>query len=151
MLHGAKAVDSEPGSGAHNGYAVAPGQLFNPVPASAAIAFSLLVSLALWSRATPSAERSGHASCCSVHFCCSLFFQHKQTNPGLSRALLLSMVLIGGFPLASRLRAYFDQRGEPNPALLVTPGITSPTNPTLRIFIIPTTWKLEMRQIKSMA
>ena len=45
VLHGAKAADSESGSGAHNGYAVAFRQLFNPAfPASAAIAISLLVS-----------------------------------------------------------------------------------------------------------
>jgi hypothetical protein len=61
------------------------------------------------------------------------------------------MVFIGGFPLASRLRSCFDQRGEPNPALLVDSGHYFAYKPALRIFTIRTTWKREMRQIDTMA
>jgi hypothetical protein len=111
VLHGAIAADSEPGPGAHNGYVVALGQLFNPAfPASAAIAFSLLVSsLVVAAHAFLGPERPRLLLQCAllliVLLIFPLFVLPAQTNYlGLSRALLFAMVFIGEFPLARRLR-----------------------------------------------
>jgi hypothetical protein len=174
VLHGAKAGDSESGSGAQNGYAVAFRQLVNPAfPASAALAISLLVSgLVVAAYALRGPQRKRLLLQCALLLSVLLIFPlavfPAQTNYlGLSRALLLATVFIGGFPLANRLResmaplvlilisflftapwigleilqniearasyyheqvqarrvrAYFDQRGEPDPALLVDSG-----------------------------
>ena len=111
VLHGAKAADSESGSGAHNGYAVAFRQLFNPAfPASAAIAISLLVSgLVVTACAFRGPERPRLLLQCALLLSVLLIFPlavfPAQTNYlGLSRALLLVVVFIGGFPLATALR-----------------------------------------------
>jgi hypothetical protein len=174
VLHGAKAGDSASGSGAQNGYAVAFRQLFNPAfPASAALAISLLVSgLVVAAYALRGLQRKRLLLQCALLLSVLLIFPlavfPAQTNYlGLSRALLLATVFIGGFPLANRLResmaplvlilisflftapwigleilqniearasyyheqvqarrvrAYFDQRGERDPALLVDSG-----------------------------
>ena len=174
VLHGAKAGDSASGAGAHNGYAVAFRQLFNPAfPASAAIAMSLIFSgfvVAAYALRGPERKRL-LIQCAFLLFVLLIFplavFPAQTNYLGLSRALLLAMVFIGGFPLASRLResmaplflilisflftapwvgveilqniearasyyqeqvqamrvrAYFDRRGERDPALLVDSG-----------------------------
>jgi hypothetical protein len=174
VLHGAKAGDSASGAGAQNGYAVAFRQLFNPAfPASAALAISLLVSgLVVAAYALRGPQRTRLLIQCALLLSVLLIFPlavfPAQANYlGLSRALLLATVFIGGFPLATRLResmaplvlilisflftapwigleilqniearasyyheqaqarrvrAYFDQRGERDPALLVDSG-----------------------------
>jgi hypothetical protein len=173
VLHGAKAGDSASGSGAQNGYAVAFRQLFNPAfPASAALAISLLISGLVVAYALRGPQRKRLLLQCALLLSVLLIFPlavfPAQTNYlGLSRALLLATVFIGGFPLANRLResmaplvlilisflftapwigleilqniearvsyaheqaqarrvrAYFDQRGERDPALLVDSG-----------------------------
>jgi hypothetical protein len=174
VLHGAKAGDSASGSGAQNGYIVAFRQLFNPAfPASAALAISLLVSgLVVATYALRGPQRKRLLLQCVLLLSVLLIFPlavfPAQTNYlGLSRALLLATVFIGGFPLANRMRvsmaplvlilisflftapwigleilqniearasyyheqvqarrvrAYFDQRGERDPALLVDSG-----------------------------
>jgi hypothetical protein len=111
VLHGAKAGDSESGSGTHNGYAVAFRQLFNPAfPASAAIAISLLISgLVVAAYAFRGPERPRLLLQCALLLSVLLIFPlavfPAQTNYlGLSRALLLVVVFIGGFPLASAVR-----------------------------------------------
>jgi hypothetical protein len=173
VLHGAKAGDSASGSGAQNGYAVAFRQLFDPAfPASAALAISLLISGLVVAYALRGPQRKRLLLQCALLLSVLLIFPlavfPAQTNYlGLSRALLLATVFIGGFPLANRLResmaplvlilisflftapwigleilqniearvsyaheqaqarrvrAYFDQRGERDPALLVDSG-----------------------------
>jgi hypothetical protein len=174
VLHGAKAGDSESGSGTHNGYAVAFRQLFNPAfPASAAMAISLLVSsVVVAACAFRGPERPRLLLQCALLLSVLVIFPlavfPAQANYlGLSRALLLAVLLVGGFPMASavrgsmaplslilvafvftvpwvglgivqtvdardsyyaeqgqarRVRAYFDQRGERDPALLVDSG-----------------------------
>jgi hypothetical protein len=174
VLHGAKAGSAHAGSGVQNGYAVAFRHLFDPAfPASAALAISLLVSfLVVAGYALSSAGRSGRArlllQCGLLLFILLIFpvavFPNQTNYLGLSRALLLAVLFIGGFPLASalrgslaplvliliafvfmapwvglgilqtvdargsyyaeqaqaqRVRAYFQQRGIANPALLV--------------------------------
>jgi hypothetical protein len=171
VLHGAKAADSKTGSAGRNGYAVAFRELFNlAFPASAAIAISLLVSgFAVTICAFRGLERRRLLLQCALLLSVLVIFPLAvfpgQTNYlGLSRALLLVVVFIGGFPLASavrgslaplclilvsfvftipwvgtgmlqtvdardsyyaeqgqarRVRAFFEQRGIANPALLV--------------------------------
>jgi hypothetical protein len=172
VLHGAKAGDSESGSGAHSGYAVAFRQLFSPAfPASAAIAISLLVSGSVVAAYAFPVRKRLLIQCVFLLAVLLIFplavFPAQTNYLGLSRALLLATVFIGGFPLADRLResmaplflvlicflftapwigleilqtiearasyyheqdqarrvrAYFDQRGERDPALLVDSG-----------------------------
>jgi hypothetical protein len=174
VLHGAKAGDSESGSGTHNGYTVAFRQLFNPAfPASAAMAISLLVSglvVAVCAFRGPGRPRL-LLQCALLLSVLVIFplavFPAQANYLGLSRALLLVVLFVGGFPLASavrgsmaplslilvafvftvpwvglgilqtvdardsyyaeqdqarRVRAYFEQRGERDPALLVDSG-----------------------------
>jgi hypothetical protein len=109
VLHGAKAPES--GSGGHNGYAFAFRQLFNPAfPVSAAIATSLFVSgFAVIACAFRGPERRRLLLQCALLLLVLVIFPlavfPAQTNYlGLSRALLLVVVFIGGFPLARALR-----------------------------------------------
>jgi hypothetical protein len=174
VLHGAKTGDSESAPVVHNGYAVAFRHLFDPAfPASAALAISLLVSslvAAIYAFRGP--ERPRLMVQCALLLAVLLIFPLAvfpgQANYlGLSRALLLAVLFIGGFPLASalrgtmaplalilvtfvftipwiglgvlqtvdtrdsyyaeqgqakRVRAFFDQRGIANPALVVDSG-----------------------------
>ncbi len=194
VLHGAKAGSSHAGSGVQNGYAVAFRNLFNPAfPASAALAVSLLVScLVVAGYAFSSTNRARLLLQCGLLLFILLIFPlavfPNQTNYlGLSRALLLAMLFIGGFPLASairgslaplslilvtfvftvpwvslgilqtmdarssyyaeqaqakRVRAFFEQRGITNPALLVDAGhyfVYKPLFPNLynRLYLEP--------------
>jgi hypothetical protein len=158
----------------HNGYEVAFGQLFNPAfPASASLAISLLLSgLVVAIYAFRGRERTRLLLQCAFLVFVLLIFPlavfPAQTNYlGISRALLLAVLFIGGFPLASvmrgsvaplvllligfvfmapwvglqmlqsvdarasyyserdqamRVRAFFEQRGIRNPALLIDSG-----------------------------
>jgi hypothetical protein len=110
VLHGAKA-SAESGSGTHNGYAVAFRQLFNPAfPTSAAMAISLLVSgVVVAAYAFRGPERPRLLLQCALLLSVLLIFPlavfPAQANYlGLSRALLLAVLFIGGFPLASAVR-----------------------------------------------
>ena len=114
VLHGAKAGSAHAGSGVQNGYAVAFRHLFDPAfPASAALAISLLVScLVVAGYAFSSTGRSGRARLLLQYglllFILLIFplavFPNQTNYLGLSRALLLAVLFIGGFPLASALR-----------------------------------------------
>jgi hypothetical protein len=111
VLHGAKAADSETTPSVHNGYAVAFRQLFNPAfPAAAAQAISLLVSgLVVAVDAFRPPERRRLLLQCAFLLTVLLVFPFvvfpAQTNYlGFSRALLLVVLLTGGFPLAGALR-----------------------------------------------
>jgi hypothetical protein len=95
----------------HNGYAVAFRQLFNPAfPASASLAISLLLSgLLVATYAFRGPERARLLVQCAFLIFILLIFPlavfPAQTNYlGISRALLLAVLFIGGFPLASGLR-----------------------------------------------
>ncbi|MGA3224709.1 MAG: hypothetical protein ABSC65_13160 [Acidobacteriaceae bacterium] len=174
VLHGAKATDEQSTPVVHNGYAVAFRQLFNPAfPASASLAISLFLSGLLV--ATYAFRGPGRArlllQCAFLVFVLLIFplavFPAQTNYLGISRALLLAVLFIGGFPLASalrgsvaplaliligfvfmapwvglqmlqgvdarasyyseqgqakRVRAFFEQRGMRNPALLVDSG-----------------------------
>ena len=174
VLHGAKATGAQSTPVVHNGYAVAFGQLFNPAfPASASLAISLLLSgLVVAAYAFRGPDRARLLLQCAFLVFVLLIFPlavfPAQTNYlGISRALLLAVLFIGGFPLASamrgsvvplaliligfvciapwvglqmlqsvdarasydseqdqamRVRAFFEQRGIRNPALLVDSG-----------------------------
>jgi hypothetical protein len=174
VLHGAKASDAQSTPEVHNGYAVAFRQLFNPAfPASASLAISLLLSgLLVATYAFRGPERTSLLLQCAFLVFVLLIFPlavfPAQTNYlGISRALLVAVLFIGGFPLASalrgsavplvliliafvfmapwvglqmlqsvdarasysseqvqamRVRAFFEQRGIRNPALLVDSG-----------------------------
>jgi hypothetical protein len=174
VLHGAKATGAQSTPVVHNGYAVAFGQLFNPAfPASVSLAISLLLSgLLVVAYAFRGPERARlvlqWAFLAFVLLVFPLAVFPAQTNYlGISRALLLAVLFIGGFPLASamrgsvapllliligfifmvpwvglqmlqsvdarasyyseqgqamRVRAFFEQRGIRNPALLVDSG-----------------------------
>ncbi len=111
VLHGAKASDSQSAPVVHNGYAVAFRQLFNPAfPASASLAISLLMSgLVVAGYAFRGPERTRLLLQCAFLLFVLLIFPlavfPAQTNYlGISRALLLTVLFIGGFPLASALR-----------------------------------------------
>ena len=114
VLHGAKAGSAHAGQGVQNGYAVAFRHLFDPAfPASAALAISLLVScLVVVGYAFSSTERSGRArlllQCGLLLFILLIFplavFPNQTNYLGLSRALLLAVLFIGGFPLGRVLR-----------------------------------------------
>jgi len=174
VLHGANAGASNPGAGVQNGYAVAFRHLFDPAfPASAALAISLLVSgfvVAVYAFRGPGRQRL-LLQCALLLFVLLIFplavFPNQTNYLGLSRALLLAVLFIGGFPLASalrgslaplslilaafvfmtpwiglgilqsvdarnsyyaeqgqarRVRAFFEQRGIANPALVVDAG-----------------------------
>ena len=108
VLHGGEAVDPESG---YAGYAGAFRQLFNPAfPASAAMAISLLVSgVVVAAYAFRGPERSRLLLQCVLLLLVLLIFPiaifPAQANYlGLSRALLLAVLFIGGFPLASAVR-----------------------------------------------
>jgi hypothetical protein len=108
VLHGGEAVDPESG---YAGYAGAFRQLFNPAfPASAAMAISLLVSgVVVAAYAFRGAERPRLLLQCVLLLLVLLIFPiaifPAQSNYlGLSRALLLAVLFIGGFPLASAVR-----------------------------------------------
>jgi hypothetical protein len=196
VLHGAKAGSAHAASGVQNGYAVAFRHLFDPAfPASAALAIGLLVSgLVVAGFAFSSTDRSGRArllQCGLLLFILLIFplavFPNQTNYLGLSRALLLAVLFIGGFPLASalrgslapltlilvtfvltipwvglgilqtmdarssyyaeqaqanRVRAFFEQRGIANPALLVDAGhyfVYKPLFPNLynRLYLEP--------------
>jgi hypothetical protein len=95
----------------HSGYAAPLRQLFNPAfPASAALAFSLLVSgVVVAGYAFRTAARVSLLLQCAFLLTVLLIFPFAvfpgQTNYlGLARALLVAVLLIGGFPLAGVLR-----------------------------------------------
>jgi hypothetical protein len=174
VLHGANAGASDSGSGVQNGYAVAFRHLFDPAfPASAALAISLFLSgfvAAMYALRGPGRPRL-LLQCALLLLVLLVFplavFPNQTNYLGLSRALLLAVLLIGGFPLASalrgslaplslmlvafvfmtpwiglgilqsvdarnsyyaeqgqarRVRAFFEQRGIVNPALVVDSG-----------------------------
>ncbi len=174
VLHGAQPVNSQSMLGAHNGYAIAFRELFNPAfPAAAALAISLLVSgLVVAAYSFRRLNRPRRLAECALLLSVLLIlpfavFPAQANYFGLSRALLFAVLLIGGFPLSSalrgsmaplylimvafifsapwvglemlqniearasyyqeqgqarRVRAYFDQHGARNPALLVDSG-----------------------------
>jgi hypothetical protein len=109
VLHGAKAGAAR--SGVQNGYAVSFRHLFDPAfPASAALAISLFLSgvvVAKYAFRGPERLRLllqwGLLLAVLLVFPLAVF--PGQTNYlGLSRALLLAVLFVGGFPLASVLR-----------------------------------------------
>jgi hypothetical protein len=111
VLHGAKADSANAGPRPQNGYAVAFRHLFDPAfPASAALAISLLVScLVVAGYAFFNTGRARLLLQCGLLLFILLIFPlaifPNQTNYlGLSRALLLAALFIGGFPLGSALR-----------------------------------------------
>jgi hypothetical protein len=111
VLHGAKAGSAHASAGLQNGYAVAFHHLFDPAfPASAALAISLLVScLVVAGYAFSSKGRARLLLQCGLLLFILVIFPlavfPNQTNYlGLSRALLLAVLFIGGFPLASAVR-----------------------------------------------
>jgi hypothetical protein len=114
VLHGAKAGNAIAATGVQNGYTVAFRHLFDPAfPASAALAISLLASgLIVAGYAFFGANRAGRPGLLlqcgwllSVLLIFPLAVFPNQTNYlGLSHALLLAVLFIGGFPLASVLR-----------------------------------------------
>ena len=129
VLHGAKAGSSDAGPGVQNGYAVAFRQLFNPAfPASAALASGLLVSgvlVAVYAFRGP--ERRSLLLQCALLLLVLLVFPFAvfpaQTNYlGISRALLLAVLFIGGFPLATALRGTIA----PLCLILVAFAVTAP-------------------------
>ena len=112
VLHGTKATSSSSNAAVQNGYAVAFRRLFDPAfPASAALAIGL-VRLRLRSRMlrlTRTTARSLSCSQCALLLLVLLIFPlavfPAQTNYlGISRALLLAVLFVGGFPLATALR-----------------------------------------------
>jgi hypothetical protein len=111
VLHGAKTGGAQSAPVVHNGYAVAFRQLFNPAfPAAAALASSLLISgliVAAYALRLPD-RRSRLIDCAILLFVLLIFpfavFPAQANYFGLSRALLLVVLLIGGFPLAGGLR-----------------------------------------------
>ncbi len=112
VLHGANAGYSQSGPLGHNGYAVALLQLFNPAfPVGAAFAVSLLGSalvVAFYAFRGPDRTRR-LLECGVLIFVLVIFpfavFPAQANYFGLSRALLLAVLLIGGYPLARSLRA----------------------------------------------
>jgi hypothetical protein len=110
VLHGAKAGVSNFEPAAHNGYGAAFRQLFNPAfPSSIALLISLLASgLVVAVCAFRRGDRGRLLLQCGLLLCVLLVFPlavfPAQSNYlGLSRALLLAVLFIGGFPLAGRL------------------------------------------------
>jgi hypothetical protein len=111
VLHGAKGTDTGSTPVVHNGYAVAFGQLFNPAfPASASLAISLLLSgllIAVYALRGPERARL-LLQWAFLVFALLIFplavFPAQTNYLGISRALLLAVLFIGGFPLASALR-----------------------------------------------
>jgi hypothetical protein len=129
VLHGAKAGPSDAGPGVQNGYAVAFRQLFNPAfPASAALATGLLVSGILVAvYAFRGLGRRHLLLQCALLLLVLLIFPFAvfpaQTNYlGISRALLLAVLFIGGFPLATALRGTIA----PLCLILVAFAVTAP-------------------------
>ena len=197
VLHGAKAGNANAATGVQNGYAVAFRHLFDPAfPASAALAISLLgTGLIAAGYALFGSHRAGRPGLllqCGCLLAVLVMFPFavfpNQTNYlGLSHALLLAVLFIGGFRLASilrgslmplvlvliafvfmapwvglgvlqtvdargsyyaeraqaqRVRAFFEQRGIANPALLVDAGhyfVYKPFFPNLynRLYVEP--------------
>ena len=129
VLHGAKAGSSDSSPGVQNGYAVAFRQLFNRAfPASAALATGLLVSsilVAVYAFRGPG--RRPLLLQCALLLLVLLIFPFAvfpaQTNYlGISRALLLAVLFIGGFPLATALRGSIA----PLSLILVAFAVTAP-------------------------
>ena len=114
VLHGAKAGNANASTAVQNGYAVAFRHLFDPAfPASAALAISLLAScLIVGGYAFFGGNRAGRPGLLLqsglLLFILLVFplavFPNQTNYLGLSRALLLAVVFIGGFPLANLLR-----------------------------------------------
>jgi hypothetical protein len=111
LLQGAKAGSSDANPEVQNEYAVAVRQIFDPAfPASAALAVGLLFSGVLIAvYAFRKSERRDLLLQCSLLLLVLLIFPFAvfpaQTNYlGISRALLLAVLFIGGFPLATALR-----------------------------------------------
>jgi hypothetical protein len=111
VLHGTKAASSSPNAAVQNGYAVAFRRLFDlAFPASAALATGLVGSgMLLAAYAFRGPERRSLLLQCALLLLVLLIFPFAvfpaQTNYlGISRALLLAVLFIGGFPLATALR-----------------------------------------------
>jgi hypothetical protein len=114
VLHGAKAGNAGATTGVQNGYAVAFRHLFDPAfPASAALAICLVASGLIVAGCAffggNRAERPSLLLQCGWLLSVLLIFPlavfPNQTNYlGLSHALLLAVLFIGGFPLARVLR-----------------------------------------------
>jgi hypothetical protein len=111
VLHGTKATSSDSNAAVQNGYAVAFRRLFDPAfPASAALAAGLFTSgfvAALYALRGP--RRGALVLQCTLLLLVLLIFPlavfPAQTNYlGISRALLLAVLFVGGFPLATALR-----------------------------------------------
>ena len=111
VLHGASTGHSQSAPLVQNGYAVALRQLFNPAfPVGAAFAVSLLgsaVVVAVYAFRGPG--RARRLVECGVLILVLVIFPFavfpRQANYfGLSRALLLAVLLIGGYPLSRGLR-----------------------------------------------
>jgi hypothetical protein len=129
VLRGAKAGSSDASPAAQNGYAVAFRQLFNPAfPASGALAAGLLVSGILVSvYAFRGTRRRSLLLQCALLLLVLLVFPFAvfpaQTNYlGISRALLLAVLFIGGFPLANALRGTLA----PVSLILIAFAVTAP-------------------------
>ena len=129
VLHGAKAGSSGASPRVQNGYAVAFRQLFNPAfPASAALATGLVGSSILAAAyAFRGPERRSLLLQCALLLLVLLIFPFAvfpaQTNYlGISRALLLAVLFIGGFPLATALRGTIA----PLSLVLVAFAVTAP-------------------------
>ena len=129
VLHGAKTGSSDSGPAVQNGYAVAFRQLFNPAfPASAALATGLLLSgILVAAHAFRGPERRDLLLQCAVLLLILLIFPFAvfpaQTNYlGISRALLLAILFIGGFPLATALRGM----RAPLSLILIAFAVTAP-------------------------
>ena len=111
VLHGTKAASSSPNAAVQNGYAVAFRSLFDlAFPASAALAIGLFASsfvAVVYALRRP--QRGSLLLQCALLLFVLLIFPlavfPAQTNYlGISRALLLAVLFIGGFPLATALR-----------------------------------------------
>jgi hypothetical protein len=111
VLHGTKAASSSSNAAVENGYAVAFRRLFDPAfPASAALAIGLFASgfvAAVYALRGP--QRGSLLLQCALLLLVLLIFPlavfPAQTNYlGVSRALLLAVLFVGGFPLATALR-----------------------------------------------
>jgi hypothetical protein len=111
VLHGASTGNSQSAPLVQNGYAVALRQLFNPAfPVGAASAVSLLgsaVVVAVYAFRGPDRARR-LLECGVLIFVLVIFpfavFPRQANYFGLSRALLLAVLLIGGYPLSRGLR-----------------------------------------------
>jgi hypothetical protein len=129
VLHGTKVGSSGSDAVVQNGYAVAFRRLFDPAfPSSAALAIGLFASglvAAFYALRAP--RRGALVLQCALLLLVLLIFPLAvfpgQTNYlGISRALLLAVLFIGGFPLATALRG---SRG-PLSLLLISFAVLAP-------------------------